>query len=94
VILLMNCAGRTRFHPNARKISACLAPRSWATFEEKLQYGQFPTRNSRCQGICDQSQKKMLRQCDVNYVYAGTNVPTMSFFAVDYRSSLRPTSER
>ena len=31
MILLMIFAGRTRFHPNARKFNACLAPRSWAT---------------------------------------------------------------
>jgi hypothetical protein len=31
VILLVIFAGRTGLHPNARKISACLAPRSWTT---------------------------------------------------------------
>ncbi len=90
MILLMIFAGRTRFHPNARKFSASLEPRSWATFEENYGERSFQLGHSNVKEYAANLEKNWLRQCDGNYVYAGTNVPTMSFFAADHRSSLRP----
>jgi hypothetical protein len=69
VILLMIFAGRTRFHPIARKTDACLEPQSWATFEENCGNGSFQLRKADVKEYATNLERKLLQQCEGNYVY-------------------------
>jgi hypothetical protein len=60
VILLMIFAGRTRFHPNARKFNASLAPRSWATFEENCSKRSFQLGHSDVKEYATNLEKKFV----------------------------------